>query len=112
MSNLEPDTEAGSSHDELQDGSHNTSAISFNELEEGKVGGSLATSDNEMFPNFDQVKGKESNDAKKDAGKNQGNKFPGVVLISGGSQPAFKEWVERWAHEGYAAITCDYGNNS
>ena len=21
------------------------------------------------------------------------------------------EWVERWAHEGYAAITCDYGNN-
>jgi cephalosporin-C deacetylase-like acetyl esterase len=44
-------------------------------------------------------------------GQNQGNKFPGVVLISGGSQPAFREWVERWAHEGYAAITCDYGNN-
>ncbi len=44
-------------------------------------------------------------------GKSQGNKFPGVVLISGGSQPAFKEWVERWVHEGYAAITCDYGNN-
>jgi dienelactone hydrolase len=44
-------------------------------------------------------------------GKNQGNKFPGVVLISGGSQPAFKEWVERWAYEGYAAITCDFGNN-
>jgi len=44
-------------------------------------------------------------------GKNQGNKFPGVVLISGGNQPALKEWVERWAHEGYAAITCDYGNN-
>ncbi len=43
-------------------------------------------------------------------GENQGNKFPGVVLISGGNQPAFKEWVERWAHEGYAAITCDYGN--
>ncbi|NQU51397.1 MAG: dienelactone hydrolase family protein [Bacteroidetes bacterium] len=43
-------------------------------------------------------------------GKNQGNKFPGVVLISGGSQPAMSEWVERWAHEGYAAITCDYGN--
>lgn len=45
-------------------------------------------------------------------GKNQGNKFPGVVLISGGSQPALKEWVERWAQEGYAAITCDYGNTS
>jgi hypothetical protein len=44
-------------------------------------------------------------------GKNRGNMFPGVVLISGGSQPAFPEWVERWAHEGYAAITCDYGNN-
>ncbi len=43
-------------------------------------------------------------------GSNQGNKFPGVVLISGGDQPAFKEWVERWAYEGYAAITCDYGN--
>lgn len=44
-------------------------------------------------------------------GKNQGNKFPGVVLISGGDQPALSEWVERWAYEGYAAITCDYGNN-
>jgi dienelactone hydrolase len=44
-------------------------------------------------------------------GRNQGNRFPGVVLISGGNQPAMSEWVERWAHEGYAAITCDYGNN-
>ncbi|WP_157943844.1 alpha/beta hydrolase family protein [Arenibacter sp. N53] len=43
-------------------------------------------------------------------GKNQGNTFPGVVLISGGDQSAMSEWVERWAHEGYAAITCDYGN--
>ena len=43
-------------------------------------------------------------------GKDQGNKFPGVVLISGGDQPAMSEWAERWAHEGYAAITCDYGN--
>lgn len=43
-------------------------------------------------------------------GSNQGNRFPGVVLISGGDQPAISEWVERWAHEGYAAITCDYGN--
>ncbi|MBK6283835.1 MAG: dienelactone hydrolase family protein [Draconibacterium sp.] len=44
-------------------------------------------------------------------GKNQGNKFPGVVLISGGDQDAMSEWVERWAYEGYAAITCDFGNN-
>jgi cephalosporin-C deacetylase-like acetyl esterase len=44
------------------------------------------------------------------SGVNKGNKFPGVVLISGGDQEAFSEWVERWAHEGYAAITCDYGN--
>jgi dienelactone hydrolase len=44
-------------------------------------------------------------------GKSQGNKFPGVVLISGGDQSAMSEWVERWAYEGYAAITCDYGNN-
>jgi len=43
-------------------------------------------------------------------GKNQGNRFPGVVLISGGAQAGVKEWVERWTHEGYAAITCDYGN--
>ena len=43
-------------------------------------------------------------------GKNQGNKFPGVVLISGGAQSAMSEWVELWAKEGYAAITCDYGN--
>ena len=43
-------------------------------------------------------------------GFDQGNKFPGVVLISGGAQSAMSEWVERWAHEGYAAITCDYGN--
>lgn len=43
-------------------------------------------------------------------GVSQGNKFPGIVLISGGDQPAIREWVERWAHEGYASITCDYGN--
>ena len=43
-------------------------------------------------------------------GKSQGNKFPGVVLISGGAQGAMSEWVELWAKEGYAAITCDYGN--
>jgi dienelactone hydrolase len=43
-------------------------------------------------------------------GANRGNKFPGIVLISGGDQEAIREWVERWAYEGYAAITCDYGN--
>lgn len=43
-------------------------------------------------------------------GKNQGNKFPGVVLITGGDQSSSSEWVERWAYEGYAAIVCDYGN--
>jgi dienelactone hydrolase len=43
-------------------------------------------------------------------GKSQGDKFPGVVLISGGAQSAMSEWVELWAKEGYAAITCDYGN--
>jgi dienelactone hydrolase len=44
------------------------------------------------------------------SGVNKGNRFPGVVLISGGHQEAISEWVERWALEGYAAITCDYGN--
>ena len=43
-------------------------------------------------------------------GRNQGHTYPGIVLISGDSQPGIKEWVERWAQEGYAAITCDYGN--
>jgi dienelactone hydrolase len=40
----------------------------------------------------------------KPAGK---NKFPGVVLIHGGGGKAFKEWVEKWAAEGYAAIAMD-----
>jgi len=43
-------------------------------------------------------------------GRNSGKEFPGVVLISGGDQEAFREWVERWASQGYAAINCDYGN--
>ena len=67
MINVEPDTEAGSSHDEFQDSNQNTSAISFDELEEGKA---LSSTDTEMFPNFDQSKGgKEVSDAKKDSGK-------------------------------------------
>lgn len=34
-------------------------------------------------------------------------KYPGVVLIHGGGGTAFKEWVEKWAAEGYAAIAMD-----
>jgi dienelactone hydrolase len=34
-------------------------------------------------------------------------KFPGIVLIHGGGGTAFKEWVEKWAAEGYAAIAMD-----
>jgi len=56
MMNLDPETEAGSCHEDFADGSQNTSAISFNEVEEGKIG--LGT-DQEMFPNFEQAKTKE-----------------------------------------------------
>jgi dienelactone hydrolase len=38
-------------------------------------------------------------------------KFPGVVLIHGGGGKAFKEWVEKWASEGYAAIAMDLSGN-
>lgn len=42
-------------------------------------------------------------------GKKSGNKkFPGVVLLHGGGGEAFKEWVEKWAAEGYAAIAMDF----
>jgi dienelactone hydrolase/uncharacterized protein YcfL len=45
-------------------------------------------------------------------GKMQGNgKFPGVVLIHGGGGKAFKEWVEKWAADGYAAIAMDLSGN-
>jgi dienelactone hydrolase len=33
--------------------------------------------------------------------------FPGVVLVHGGGGTAFKEWAERWAQRGYAAIAMD-----
>ncbi|GAB3916350.1 dienelactone hydrolase family protein [Larkinella terrae] len=33
--------------------------------------------------------------------------FPGVVLIHGGGGKAFREWVEKWAADGYAAIAMD-----
>ena len=36
-----------------------------------------------------------------------GEKFPGVVLVHGGGGKAFKEWVEKWAADGYAAIAMD-----
>lgn len=36
--------------------------------------------------------------------------FPGVVLIHGGGGKAFKEWVEKWASDGYAAIAMDMGD--
>jgi len=39
------------------------------------------------------------------------NKFPGIVLIHGGGGKAFKEWVEKWASEGYAAIAMDLSGN-
>ncbi|HEY5499663.1 MAG TPA: acetylxylan esterase, partial [Bacteroidales bacterium] len=39
--------------------------------------------------------------------KNSGKVFPGVVLVHGGNGKAFKEWVEKWAADGYAAIAMD-----
>jgi len=42
------------------------------------------------------------------SGKMQGkSKFPGVVLIHGGGGQAYKQWVEKWARDGYAAIAMD-----
>ena len=41
-------------------------------------------------------------------GKMGGNsKFPAVVLVHGGGGKAYKEWVEKWAAKGYAAIAMD-----
>jgi len=42
-------------------------------------------------------------------GRKTGKPFPGVVLIHGGGGKAFKEWVEKWAADGYAAIAMDLG---
>lgn len=64
MANLEPETEANSSsHEDAPDGSQNTSSISFNEPEDGKV----PAHDPEMFPNFDPAKA--GGQDKKDLGK-------------------------------------------
>lgn len=42
-------------------------------------------------------------------GKETGDSFPAVVLIHGGGGKAYKEWVEKWAADGYAAIAMDLG---
>ncbi|MCU0914161.1 MAG: acetylxylan esterase [Planctomycetes bacterium] len=41
------------------------------------------------------------------AGKWESHRFPGVVLVHGGGGTAFKEWAEKWARRGYAAIAMD-----
>lgn len=38
-----------------------------------------------------------------------GRTFPGIVLIHGGGGSASKGWVEKWAADGYAAISMDLG---
>jgi dienelactone hydrolase len=46
------------------------------------------------------------------AGEVSGNKkYPGVILVHGGKGKAFKEWVEKWALDGYAAIAMDLSGN-
>jgi cephalosporin-C deacetylase-like acetyl esterase len=35
------------------------------------------------------------------------NKYPGIILVHGGGGRAFKEWVEKWAADGYAALAVD-----
>lgn len=43
--------------------------------------------------------------------QNSKRKFPGVVLLHGGGGKAFKEWAEKWAADGYAAIAMDLSGN-
>lgn len=43
--------------------------------------------------------------------ENSKRKFPGVVLLHGGGGKAFKEWAEKWAADGYAAIAMDLSGN-
>lgn len=41
-------------------------------------------------------------------GIGRGNqKYPGIILVHGGGGKAFKEWVEKWAADGYAALAVD-----
>ena len=37
--------------------------------------------------------------------KNPSGKVPGVVLVHGGGGTAFKEWVQKWNEQGFAAIS-------
>ena len=39
--------------------------------------------------------------------KNENRKYPGIILVHGGGGKAFKEWVEKWAASGYAALALD-----
>ena len=39
------------------------------------------------------------------AGASKENPVPGVVLVHGGGGTAFKEWVQKWNAEGFAAIS-------
>ena len=39
--------------------------------------------------------------------KPENEKYPGVILVHGGGGKAFKEWVEKWAADGYAALAVD-----
>ncbi len=43
------------------------------------------------------------------AGKQTNRRFPGVVLVHGGGGTAFRQWVEKWAADGYAAVAMDLG---
>lgn len=42
------------------------------------------------------------------SGKRTGKRFPAVVLVHGGGGKAFREWADRWAAAGYAAIAIDF----
>ena len=39
--------------------------------------------------------------------KTEKRKYPGIILVHGGGGKAFKEWVEKWAADGYAAMAVD-----
>ncbi len=44
-------------------------------------------------------------------GRTSNRKYPAVVLVHGGGGRAYREWVERWAADGYAAIAMDLSGN-
>src|SRR4051812_48315279 len=41
--------------------------------------------------------------------KDDGGRFPGMVLVHGGGGRAFRAWAELYARRGYAAIAMDLG---